>query len=82
MEFVLCRGTVYTGHYEPTDVQKRLATPVSDVKALNLQIRSKGLLQTINWVPFVHEAALKDTEVVIEVKCSGMNFKDILEAMA
>jgi acyl transferase domain-containing protein/acyl carrier protein len=48
---------------------------------LRLESRERGHLDTLRFVPFT-EPACKPGEVLIEVKAAGMNFRDVLKALA
>lgn len=48
---------------------------------LRLESRERGHLDTLRFVPFV-EPSCKPGEVLIEVKAAGMNFRDVLKALA
>jgi NADPH:quinone reductase-like Zn-dependent oxidoreductase/SAM-dependent methyltransferase/acyl carrier protein len=48
---------------------------------LRLESRERGHLDTLRFVPFT-EPVCKPGEVLIEVKAAGMNFRDVLKALA
>jgi acyl transferase domain-containing protein/acyl carrier protein/phospholipid N-methyltransferase len=48
---------------------------------LRLESRERGHLDTLRFVPFV-EPVCRPGEVLIEVKAAGMNFRDVLKALA
>ncbi|HJT80339.1 MAG TPA: SDR family NAD(P)-dependent oxidoreductase, partial [Chthoniobacterales bacterium] len=48
---------------------------------LRLQSRERGHLDRLNFAPFVQPACAAD-QVVIDVKAAGMNFRDVLKALA
>jgi acyl transferase domain-containing protein/NADPH:quinone reductase-like Zn-dependent oxidoreductase/SAM-dependent methyltransferase/acyl carrier protein len=48
---------------------------------LRLESRERGHLDTLRFVPFA-EPVCKAGEVLIEVKAAGMNFRDVLKALA
>jgi acyl transferase domain-containing protein/NADPH:quinone reductase-like Zn-dependent oxidoreductase/NAD(P)-dependent dehydrogenase (short-subunit alcohol dehydrogenase family)/SAM-dependent methyltransferase/acyl carrier protein len=48
---------------------------------LRLESRERGHLETLNFAPFVQRVC-GPGEVVIDVKAAGMNFRDVLKALA
>jgi acyl transferase domain-containing protein/acyl carrier protein len=48
---------------------------------LRLESRDRGRLETLNFAPFVPPSC-GPSEVVIDVKAAGMNFRDVLKALA
>ena len=53
----------------------------SDVP-LRLESRERGHLDTLRFAPFAAAAPASPGEVLIEVKAAGMNFRDVLKALA
>jgi NADPH:quinone reductase-like Zn-dependent oxidoreductase/acyl carrier protein len=48
---------------------------------LRLESRERGQLDTLNFAPFVQPSCGPE-EVIIDVKAAGMNFRDVLKALA
>ncbi|HST31614.1 MAG TPA: SDR family NAD(P)-dependent oxidoreductase, partial [Chthoniobacterales bacterium] len=48
---------------------------------LRLESRERGQLDTLNFAPFV-QPPCREEEVIIDVKAAGMNFRDVLKALA
>jgi acyl transferase domain-containing protein/NADPH:quinone reductase-like Zn-dependent oxidoreductase/SAM-dependent methyltransferase/acyl carrier protein len=48
---------------------------------LRLESRERGQLDTLNFAPFVQRSC-GPTEVIIDVKAAGMNFRDVLKGLA
>ncbi|MFV1993802.1 MAG: SDR family NAD(P)-dependent oxidoreductase [Verrucomicrobiales bacterium] len=48
---------------------------------LRLESRDRGILDSLQFTPFAQEACGPD-EVLIKVKAAGMNFRDVLKALA
>ena len=48
---------------------------------LRLESRERGILDSLNFAPFVEEKPAAG-EVLIKVKAAGMNFRDVLKALA
>ena len=48
---------------------------------LRLESRERGRLETLNFAPFT-QPSCGPNEVVIDVKAAGMNFRDVLKALA
>ena len=55
--------------------------PLDPASPLRLESRERGHLDTLRFVPFA-EPACEPGQVLIDVKASGMNFRDVLKALA
>lgn len=71
---IALRGTV---RYAPRLVRKTVA-PVSD--AVSLEIRNRGMLENLS-LDALNRAAPGPREVEIQVHASGLNFRDVLNAL-
>lgn len=62
--------------------EPELATLSQTGKSLSLDISTPGLLETLHWTESIaHQGPPTADEVRIEVKMSGLNFKDLMNAM-
>ncbi|KAF2125236.1 polyketide synthase [Dothidotthia symphoricarpi CBS 119687] len=92
MEFVATDGKLYVQRIEEDRSMNDFISNETDGsvlekqpykqedRRLQLQIGSYGSLNTIHWVDDVPEK-LKDFEIEIEVKATGVNFKDVVVCM-
>lgn len=81
-EYALAKGTVYIGRYHWLSVNQGL----SDLKRRQkgrfktLEVGTYGLLHTLQWGQ-VRSHVLADEEVLVEIKATGTNIRDVLIAM-
>jgi acyl transferase domain-containing protein/NADPH:quinone reductase-like Zn-dependent oxidoreductase/acyl carrier protein len=59
----------------------RVERTLDSAVPLRLESRERGHLETLNFAPFVQRVC-GPGEVVIDVKAAGMNFRDVLKALA
>nr|A0A3G9H990.1 RecName: Full=Highly reducing polyketide synthase ALT1; Short=HR-PKS FUM1; AltName: Full=AAL-toxin biosynthesis cluster protein 1 [Alternaria alternata]BBG74267.1 polyketide synthase [Alternaria alternata] len=79
-EFVLTKGVLETGRFHPVSLTHEMAAHAPASEATTLRIGRAGLLQTLKWV----DLAIKEpehNEVVVEPRCVGLNFRDVLVCM-
>jgi hypothetical protein len=74
-EFALNDGVVNTGRFHRLDVERELSDLSSNSCEATLRIGKKGLLSTLAWVQTGEEKKLQDHEILIQVKCTALNFK-------
>jgi hypothetical protein len=74
-EFALNNGVVNTGRFHRLDVEQELADISSNSPEATLRIGKKGLLSTLAWVKTGEVKKLQDHEILIQVKCTALNFK-------
>ncbi|KAI2915447.1 hypothetical protein CBS147371_5732 [Aspergillus niger] len=79
-EFILRNGVVHVGRYQPASVAQDLELMASKPGAVRLAIGRPGLLQSLQWIPFPTTEP-RHGEVVVEPRCAGLNFRDVLLAM-
>ncbi|PYI12621.1 hypothetical protein BO78DRAFT_457054 [Aspergillus sclerotiicarbonarius CBS 121057] len=79
-EFILCDGVVHVGRYHPASVTQDLTLTASNPRAVKLSVGRPGLLQSLQWIPF-HTTDPGHGEVVVEPRCAGLNFRDVLLSM-
>ncbi|BCR95830.1 type I polyketide synthase [Aspergillus luchuensis] len=79
-EFFIRNGTILVGRYYPASVAHDLALTASKPCAAKLAIGRPGLLQTLHWTP-LPTTEPEHGEVVIQPRCAGLNFRDVLLAM-
>lgn len=73
-EFVLEKGVVKVGRFQPVSVLEELIVEPKEAGAMQLDIGKFGLLQTLQWKRSVPEEPSPDC-VAIEPRCAGLNFK-------
>jgi len=59
----------------------RIERTLDSAVPLRLESRERGHLETLNFAPFVQRLC-GPGEVIIDVKAAGMNFRDVLKALA
>jgi NADPH:quinone reductase-like Zn-dependent oxidoreductase/acyl carrier protein len=59
----------------------RVERTLDSAVPLRLESRERGHLETLNFAPFVQRVC-GPGEVIIDVKAAGMNFRDVLKALA
>jgi acyl transferase domain-containing protein/NADPH:quinone reductase-like Zn-dependent oxidoreductase/acyl carrier protein len=59
----------------------RIERALDSAVPLRLESRERGHLETLNFAPFVQRVCSPD-EVIIDVRAAGMNFRDVLKALA
>jgi hypothetical protein len=74
-EFALSRGMIHVGRYQPVHLKRALANISSRSRAVELEIGTRGLLQTLKWKTFEEPTTLREDEVLVECKCAGLNFR-------
>jgi short-subunit dehydrogenase len=74
-EFALSGGTIHVGRYQPVHFKKELASISNRSRAVELEIGTKGLLQTLRWKTFEEPTILSEDEVLVECRCAGLNFR-------
>ncbi|KFZ17687.1 hypothetical protein V501_01603 [Pseudogymnoascus sp. VKM F-4519 (FW-2642)] len=79
-EYCLFEKEVYVSRYTRVSVSDELSKTWSENQPLHLSIKRCGLLQTLGWVPY-SPAILGDEDVLIEPRCVGLNFRDVLASM-
>ncbi|KFZ23643.1 hypothetical protein V502_01879 [Pseudogymnoascus sp. VKM F-4520 (FW-2644)] len=79
-EYCLFEKRVYISRYNRISVSDELSETWSENQPLHLSIGRCGLLQTLGWIPY-SPAILEDEDVIIEPRCVGLNFKDVLVSM-
>ncbi|KAF7548169.1 hypothetical protein G7Z17_g7234 [Cylindrodendrum hubeiense] len=79
-EFVLQHGVVKVARYHPVSLSQQMAAASPEPQAVTLEIRRTGLLQTLGWVPWPTRKPAHD-EIVVEPRCAGLNFRDVLLCM-
>ncbi|KAF7543126.1 hypothetical protein G7Z17_g10993 [Cylindrodendrum hubeiense] len=79
-EFVLLNGVLEIPRYHPVILAQDMAKKAPKPEAVKLDVGRPGLLQSLRWAEFpTREPA--DDEIVIEPRCTGLNFRDILVCM-
>jgi acyl transferase domain-containing protein/NADPH:quinone reductase-like Zn-dependent oxidoreductase len=81
MEYVIQNNTVYMGRYEPVDLEEEMRIADPNDRAI-LQTDKPGRLDALSWARHPAAVSLKTNEVEVEVHATGLNFKDVLGAMA
>ena len=81
-EYALHQGTIHVGRYHWIDTNDELAKVPTDDKehAVKLEIGQRGLLNTLRWVQYPLDPLGPD-DVLVDPRCGGINFKDILVTM-
>ena len=81
-EYVVDDGVVKIGRYQPFSVRKELrrqsscATPQGVNEVKSLEIARPGSLESVGWVGEAYQPrSLGETEVVVETRAVGVNFK-------
>ena len=59
----------------------RITRSLDSTVPLRLESRERGQLDSLNFAPFV-QPSCGPTDVIIDVKTAGMNFRDVLKALA
>ncbi|ETS75605.1 hypothetical protein PFICI_12549 [Pestalotiopsis fici W106-1] len=82
-EYAIVNGVVQISRIFPFALKDELSA--ADVPNTNndcfLDIGEYGRLQSLRWTSVPQVEALRHDEIVIDVKCVGLNFKDLLVAM-
>ncbi|KFY38193.1 hypothetical protein V494_04450 [Pseudogymnoascus sp. VKM F-4513 (FW-928)] len=80
-EFSLIDGEIYIGRYHWITVHDEIASVQgAGDHPLKLEIGQRGLLHSLRWVQ-APIPVLGSDEVIVEPRCVGINFKDILATM-
>lgn len=73
-EYMLVDGIIKVGRYRPVSLSKELALDQQRPEALTLGIEQYGLLQSLTWAQSLTREP-GEGEVVVEVRCAGLNFR-------
>ncbi|KAI1459633.1 hypothetical protein F4805DRAFT_48404 [Annulohypoxylon moriforme] len=79
-EYSLLKGVVHIPRFHWFSINEELSSEISGPSFKRLEIGKFGMLNTLHWVDRPEEP-LGDSEVLVEVRATGMNFKDYLIAM-
>ncbi|EPE33257.1 NAD(P)-binding Rossmann-fold containing protein [Glarea lozoyensis ATCC 20868] len=80
-EFVLSNGVVQVGRYHAVTVPSELPVPTEATAPKSLTIGKLGLLQSLSWEQRDVLPELGDDDVEVELRCVGLNFRDVLTCM-
>jgi acyl transferase domain-containing protein/NADPH:quinone reductase-like Zn-dependent oxidoreductase/SAM-dependent methyltransferase len=80
-EYAIVNGTVNTGRIYPFSLDQELLSKPDEQSSVILDVGKLGRLNTMQWIPR-QARGLTGDEVEIEVHATGLNFKDVLGALA
>ncbi|KAF5022679.1 hypothetical protein F66182_5227 [Fusarium sp. NRRL 66182] len=83
-EYVVNNGVVCVGRYQPFSLAEEASTKSghdSENVMKKIDIDKPGILDTMDWRTLSLPEALAEDEVEIEVRSSGLNFRDVVYAM-
>ncbi|KAF5844153.1 hypothetical protein GGP41_008913 [Bipolaris sorokiniana] len=79
-EFFFTKGALEVGRYHPVTLSQDLALKSQKSGAATLQIGRPGLLQSLKWIDLITPNPAHN-EIVVEPRCVGLNFRDVLLCM-
>src|SRR6266566_2901599 len=81
-EFATCRGVVHVSRFTGVSVTDELAK-VGPVQGSPRRLRTgkKGVLETPRWVVWLQERPLGPDEIEVDVRASGVNYRDVHASM-
>ncbi|KIM92741.1 hypothetical protein OIDMADRAFT_62276 [Oidiodendron maius Zn] len=80
-EYAIVKGTVNVGRIYPFSLKEEQSSETGPEEQITIDMPKPGLLTSMQWTPRGGRA-LKDDEIEVQVYAAGLNFKDVLCAMA
>ncbi|KFZ19179.1 hypothetical protein V501_00783 [Pseudogymnoascus sp. VKM F-4519 (FW-2642)] len=80
-EFAVHDGTVYTGRFHWVSASEELESRVTEKDPKRLTIGQYGSIDSLRWIQHEAPTTLEPDEVEIDIRCVGLNFRDVLVTM-
>ncbi|KAH8678404.1 putative polyketide synthase [Xylariales sp. PMI_506] len=80
-EYIIRDGVVHVGRYHWISVPRELEAPLQDSDPKRLRIGQFGLIDSLHWTQEQSLTTLEADQIEIQVRCVGLNFRDIMTAI-
>ncbi|PFH63073.1 hypothetical protein XA68_18210 [Ophiocordyceps unilateralis] len=81
-EFALHQGTIHTSRYQWFPLSRELESPTPTDAPKRLVVEQSGSVDNLHWhQDHTSPAGIGDDQVELDVRCTGLNFRDLLIAM-